>query len=257
MEIRHGHALVTAEDVLLLPIPEIALRMLAGLVEQSENHFSTKRSWSLDWIVRNAEVRWRERGFRDVETASQKYADALSWLVSNALLSRASESNEWRLSDRGRKSAKQRSIAEVQAERRLALDLHPMLSDARSIFSLGTHDAAVLEAMKQVEDRVRQLSGLSGHGTDLINRALAPGKTGTPDSAGPLADPAPADPQEARGIRDLFAGAVAAFRNPAAHRSIDYSDSSEAAEVVLLADLLLRILDRTERRQKASDVMPS
>ncbi|MBB3082548.1 hypothetical protein [Geodermatophilus sabuli] len=33
------------------------------------------------------------------------------------------------------------------------------------------------------------------------------------------------------------------FKNPPSHRQVDYSDPTLASEVVLLADLLLRILD--------------
>jgi hypothetical protein len=47
---------------------------------------------------------------------------------------------------------------------------------------------------------------------------------------------------------DLFAGAVGTFKNPPSHRQINYDDPTEASEVVLLADLLMHLLDRVERR---------
>jgi hypothetical protein len=43
------------------------------------------------------------------------------------------------------------------------------------------------------------------------------------------------------------------FKNPSSHRQVEYDDPTLAAEVVLLADLLLRILDRTERRLKTAN----
>ncbi len=46
----------------------------------------------------------------------------------------------------------------------------------------------------------------------------------------------------------LFAGAVGTFKNPPSHRQINYADSTEAAEVIMLADLLMRILDKTAAR---------
>lgn len=245
MEIRHGHEFVTAEEVHELPLPEVALRLLVGMTNATDDHYQPG-AWSLDWVITNAQVRWSERGAARVQEATVKLGDALAWLVANALLAPTGGQGQWRVSSSGLDAARARSLAGVLAERRLAVDLHPLLSDARSIFSLGTHDAAVLEAMKQVEGRVRTLSGLDGFGVDLVNRAFSPAKAGS--AAGPLADPAPVDPQEARGVRDLFAGAVAAFRNPAAHRTIDYEDASEAAEVILLADLLLRMLERIEHR---------
>lgn len=47
---------------------------------------------------------------------------------------------------------------------------------------------------------------------------------------------------------ELFAGAIGAFKNPANPRAVRFDDPIEAAEVVELADLLLRILQRVERR---------
>ena len=43
-------------------------------------------------------------------------------------------------------------------------------------------------------------------------------------------------------------GAFGALRNPAGHRQIDYDDLSEAAEAVQLASMLMRILDRIQKR---------
>lgn len=64
---------------------------------------------------------------------------------------------------------------------------------------------------------------------------------------GPLADPdAPDAEQEA--LMHLFRGAHGAFRNPASHRDLDFDDPVEAAEIVLLADLLVRITDRAAAR---------
>jgi hypothetical protein len=38
------------------------------------------------------------------------------------------------------------------------------------------------------------------------------------------------------------------FRNPSGHREVDYDDVVEAAEMVQTSSLLMRILDRAERR---------
>jgi hypothetical protein len=39
------------------------------------------------------------------------------------------------------------------------------------------------------------------------------------------------------------------FKNPSSHRQVEYDDPTAASEVVLLADLLLRLLDGTADRR--------
>jgi hypothetical protein len=41
----------------------------------------------------------------------------------------------------------------------------------------------------------------------------------------------------------LFWGAIGVFKNPPSHRQVDYANPTIAAEIVLFADLLLRMLD--------------
>ncbi|WP_353962163.1 TIGR02391 family protein [Micromonospora sp. NBC_00362] len=41
---------------------------------------------------------------------------------------------------------------------------------------------------------------------------------------------------------ELCTGAIGLFKNPSSHRRVDYSDLTKAAETILLADLLLRLL---------------
>ena len=53
---------------------------------------------------------------------------------------------------------------------------------------------------------------------------------------------------EQEGVRSLFTDAYAVLRNSAGHREVDYDDVAEAAEAVMTASLLMRILDRVERR---------
>lgn len=98
--------------------------------------------------------------------------------------------------------------------------------------------------MRAIEVRVRKLAGLgnSAFGVDLMKKAFG--------TTGALTDPG-ANRGEQDGMRDLFAGAYAVLRNPAGHREIDYDDVSEAAEAVLMASLLMRILDRVEARLAA------
>jgi uncharacterized protein (TIGR02391 family) len=70
----------------------------------------------------------------------------------------------------------------------------------------------------------------------LMQQALSP------TSPGPLTD-ALADPGEQVAATNLFSGAIGLFKNPTSHRPVNYDDPRVAGEIVLLADLLLRLLD--------------
>jgi hypothetical protein len=51
-------------------------------------------------------------------------------------------------------------------------------------------------------------------------------------------------------VRYPFKGAVGLFKNPSSHRRVTFDDPAEAAEIVLLADLLLRLLDKIPPRSE-------
>jgi uncharacterized protein (TIGR02391 family) len=128
------------------------------------------------------------------------------------------------------------------ATERLQRGLHPAIErKARPQFLIGEYEQGVFVSMKAVEVRVRILVAFGNEvlGVDLMNRAFGRG--------GPLVDPT-ADKGEQEGTRALFAGAYGVFRNPAGHREINCEDVTEAAEAVQTASLLMRLLDRIERR---------
>lgn len=132
------------------------------------------------------------------------------------------------------------------ATERLQQGLHLKIeAKARPQFLIGEYEQGVFAAMKAVEVRVRKLSDLGKEivGVDLMNKAFGP--------SGPLTDKSLVK-GEREGLRSLFAGAYAVFRNPAGHHDVQYEDVVEAAEAVQTASLLMRVLDRVERRQEAS-----
>ncbi len=55
---------------------------------------------------------------------------------------------------------------------------------------------------------------------------------------------------EKKAIASLFAGTIGAFKNASGHRVVHFEDPSEAADIIHLADLLLRIVERAAGETK-------
>jgi hypothetical protein len=72
---------------------------------------------------------------------------------------------------------------------------------------------------------------------------------------GPLADQH-LELAEREAISHLFVGALGAFKNPTSRRIVDFDDPALAADAVLLADLLMRMLDQAERSMSSRQSGP-
>jgi hypothetical protein len=97
-------------------------------------------------------------------------------------------------------------------------------------------DSAVRTCGVILEERLREVGGISDPsriGQTLVNDVF--GNQGT------LAYKFSVD-SERQGYRDLYAGMISVFRNPAAHRIIDPSPQDGGA-VIVFFNLLLRLLD--------------
>lgn len=226
----------SSEDLIALPVDALGIWLLRELTRHPQS-------------IHRANLYYSNTTMRlSINPTNQSIwnalAEAFDWLVANGLLAHMPGSrNEGFafITRRGNQIlAESEPLAVINATNRLSIDLHPRIeSRVRSQFLLGEYEAAVLIAFREVEIRVRDLGGYDNSeiGTKLMIKAFNRTKNG------PLVDPA-LDPGEQESMMHLFAGAIGAFKNPSSHRQVDYGDATVAAEAILFADLLLRILDR-------------
>ncbi|MCW2388966.1 uncharacterized protein (TIGR02391 family) [Sphingobium sp. B11D3B] len=175
--------------------------------------------------------------------------EAAAWLLAQGLVIPAEGTNGkngWCvLSRRAQKFQDERQFASYTAARRLPREnLHPRIgSKVWMAFMRNEFDVAAFQAMKGVEIAVREAADFSQgeHGVPMIRRAFH-------KDTGPLTDEK-AEDAEKEALSALFAGAIGLYKNPHSHRDVDLTDPAEAAEIVMLANLLLRIVDsRAEKR---------
>jgi uncharacterized protein (TIGR02391 family) len=222
------------EDTIELPIDALALLVLQDYVAGNE--------WNWQNWMRGSE----QHGTAHDPEISLALSEAWSWLVTHGLVVRDPSQHSpdaYQVSRLGRETLKY-GVARLAAAERLGVALHPRLAQRiEQQFLLGEFELAVFAAMKEVEVRVRELAKASQSllGVKLMQQAFSAEK-------GVLTDPQ-ADPGEQVAMMELFKGAIGLFKNPTSHRPVDYDDPTLASEVILFADLLLRLLDRVEERQ--------
>jgi uncharacterized protein (TIGR02391 family) len=229
---------LTYDNVRNLPLPDLSLELLRSL--GTEPNFNS--------LIQGFKQRsgFNEPSPPDLEDMLARLSDAWAWLESHALIGLSSRSPHggWsRVTSAGSALLNDpNALSKVWADDRLAGDLHPALSAARSNFALGDYETASFAAMKAVEVDVRLAANLPNEliGVALMRKAFSP-------RDGALCDPG-AEGGEQQATADLFAGAIGAYKNPASHRTVRFDDAVEAAEVIQLADLLLRISQRAKVR---------
>lgn len=205
-------------ELLQLPVDAVAMLVLEHIVEQQTAGVQPNR-----WNVLNEAQNAGRHALVPV------LSEALQWLESKVLIAPSGSSSErdWLLVTSRGLQVLNDGFAALQAGERLDIDLHPRIGQSvRRQFLIGEYELAVLKAMRAVEIRVRGLSGRPGIGRPLIQNAF--GKQGN------LRD-VTADQGEQTALMELLSGAIGLFRNPPAHREVDFDDPTHAAEVIILA----------------------
>jgi hypothetical protein len=106
-------------------------------------------------------------------------------------------------------------------------------------FLRGDFGDAVAGAFRDVEVRVRELGGI---GNDVSGARDAMVK-GFKAPSGTLVDPGQV-PSEQEATLSLFIGAMGRFRNPSAHGDVGIDDPVECVELLMFANLLVRLAER-------------
>ncbi|MET3452619.1 TIGR02391 family protein [Curtobacterium sp. 1544] len=184
----------------------------------------------------------------NTRVVEQYVADGIGWLLARGLVGPSMESvggSSWMLTSDGLDAAKRGSVTHIEASLRLHADLHPLLNaSARPNFERGDYATAVFAATHEVEVAVRDAAGFGAdkYGVPLMRDAFK--------ENGPLTDDGDGATEQ-QAISNLFAGAIGAFKNPTSHRTVEYESPIEAASIIHLADILLRIVDRAKARRAA------
>jgi uncharacterized protein (TIGR02391 family) len=230
-----------ATEVASFPIDELGLRLLRYLLDTYGSGFGSLNPYNL--LLAGGELKaWSQDAPGQGLPARADISEAWAWLVSQGLVARQPDKHdEWYfITRRGVELAKDpRGRIRLQAEQRIDVDLHPRLGDRiRRQFLLGEFELAAFAAMKEVEVAVRDAAGAPNSliGVNLMKRTFG--------SDGELRNDL-LDQGERDATMALYWGAIGVFKNPSSHRPVEFDDPTLASEVVLLADLLLRLLDRS------------
>jgi uncharacterized protein (TIGR02391 family) len=234
----------------------LGIAMLYELRNQPEERWN--RTNFTSYVVEDSNYGWRPagrqlgptqiytpgKGRQERQDLKALVGDAWDWLVKEGYLTAdpSQATSTWVvLTQKGGKLLEQprsKAIAFARAVTSLNHDLHPRLEQVGvgNVFRRGDLDHALRDAFRDVEHVARELSGLNiASPVLLFEQAFAP-------PAGPLCD-ATQSRSEQLARQRFFMGAFGQYRNAPNHTYVSF-DPAEAIEVVLLASLLMRLLDR-------------
>ena len=219
---------------------ELEPEELAGVLVEYLNSLSTSEQRQLNRYNIGLPHTVQEYPQDQQKELSQALMEAWVWLEREGLLvPRPGKRDGWVVISR--RGQQLRTRDQVDAYRRAnwlpRQLLHPRIAQkVWASFLRGDYDTAVFQAFKEVEVEVRKVAKCADAdiGVPLMRKVFREG--------GPLAD-AVALKAEQQALADLFAGAIGSYKNPHSHRSVTI-ESTEAAEMIVLASHLLGIVDK-------------
>lgn len=235
-----------AEIALRLEPEELAIPLLKCLVDRERNQGDV--SLNLGNFVRNEE--FDKYGGDKADDIRKAITEAWVWLERELMIApNFRTSPGWvYVTKRGKELAAQNDIQRyIKSSVIRAESLDSILaSKVHPLFIRGDYDTAVFQAFKEVEIRVRTVSYLPQEliGTELMRKAFHP-------DDGKLTDVTRPKP-EREATSHLFAGAIGLFKNPSSHRDVNWEDPIECAELIYLADHLLRTVDKRGKEIQGS-----
>ncbi len=175
------------------------------------------------------------------ELVIQALSEAWQWLEVEGLIVPRHFGKGFSITRRGRRLKSHIDVAPFLKSRALPRTLlHPRLVQRVWAAVLrGDYESAIFQAFREVEIGVREAAGLRENDLGVVLMRKAFDK-----NTGPLSRPE--EPEaEREALSHLFAGAIGRFKNPASHRSVEYT-LKDAGEALILASLLLRIVDERD-----------
>ncbi len=225
-----------AETILDMEPEELAplvLKYLSESGQQKLNMHNFSLGTDTDFI------KWAGDDHRQRQEVLQRLIVAWRWLERELFIAPQPGNVNWAfITPRGKEVLESQDFETYKKGHLLpseGLDL-VLVRKVKQAFIRGDYDTAIFQAFKEVEVQVRKKAGLSNSniGVALMRTAF------NPDN-GPLTDKN-TDKGERVARMELFASAIGTYKNPSSHREVDFADPKEAADIIHIANQLLRIL---------------
>lgn len=179
------------------------------------------------------------------EEAMQNLITAWMWLEKELLVApKPGSQDSWAfITPRGKKILESQDFKTYQKGNLLPSEgLDPVLvQKVKPTFIRGDYETAIFQAFKEIEVRVRNKAGYGDQKSDEYLGVKLMRKAFNPEN-GPLTD-SEASGGEKTARMELFSGAIGSYKNPSSHRYVDFNDPREVADIIHIANHLLKIID--------------